>query len=876
MSAAGKPTIGRVRPSGPGEGERAVARRARLKSYALLALGALVVLVVVYALSGLIHTLDYHRVVAAIHATPVRAVLLAGLATAASYATLIGYDLSAMHYVGVRVPRPVVLLASFSAYALGNTVGLGPLTGGAVRYRFYSAAGLQPGEIGRIIFFCAVAFLLGIVSVTGLALLIAAPGLAELLRMTALELRLLGLLCLAGIGAFLGFSAFGPGWIGRGSLRLRVPSLPLALLQVALAIIDIVVSAAVLWVLLPSGPIGFIAFAAIYAVATALGVASHLPAGIGVFEGTVMLAFGRHVPLDALAAALLLYRAIYYLGPLVLATLLLGGFELARSLGRPIFAPIRGLGRAIDRLMPALLSTLTFIAGAMLLASGVTPARQEVLQTIAIQVPLPILEASHFLAGIAGLALLFVARGLFHRLDAAWWIAFLLVAANLGMVLIRGGALQEALVLVLLLATLAAAQRQFSRRASLFAQPFTIGWLLAVGVTTAAMGWLLFFAFEEVPYSHDLWWQFEFDAQAPRALRAGLAVLLLLFAAGLWYILRLAPPLRRAASVEDLETAGAIVRGQERADANLVLLGDKSLLFSRARDAFIMYGQRGRSWIALFDPIGAPGAWSELIWRFIETASAAGERAAFYQVRPENLSLYLDCGLRVVKLGEEAYVPLQDFTLKGPRLANLRNSVSRGERDGLAVEVVAGERVRALLPELAAISDVWLKSQATREKGFSLGAFRPDYVARQSVAIVRRENRIIAFASLMLTDRRTEAMVDLMRHLPEAPRSTMDFLFVRVIQHFRDQGFASFNLGMAPLSGFTAHPLAPRWHKIGHLVFRHGEHFYNFQGLRAFKAKFDPVWQPRYLAGPGGFGVVMVLADAAALISGGLRGLVAR
>src|SRR5262249_12652582 len=182
----------------------------------------------------------------------------------------------------------------------------------------------------------------------------------------------------------------------------------------------------------------------------------------------------------------------------------------------------------------------------------------------------------------------------------------------------------------------------------------------------------------------------------------------------------------RAATVGDLETAGAIVRRQERADANLVLLGDKSLLFSSARDAFIMYGQRGRSWIALFDPIGAPAAWSELVWRFIETASAAGGRAAFYQVRPENLSLYLDCGLQVVKLGEEAHVPLPEFSLKGPRRANLRNSVSRSERDGLAAEVIAGERVVALLPELAAISDAWLKSHATREKGFSLGAFRPD------------------------------------------------------------------------------------------------------------------------------------------------------
>src|SRR5262249_20372536 len=145
MSDPEKPPAARMRPSGPGEGERIAARRARLQSHLLLVLGGLVVLGAAYALRGLLHTLNYHHIVAALHATPSRALLLAGLATAASYAALFGYDLSALHYVGARVPRPVALLASFCAFALGNTIGLGPLTGGAVRYRFYSAAGLRPG-----------------------------------------------------------------------------------------------------------------------------------------------------------------------------------------------------------------------------------------------------------------------------------------------------------------------------------------------------------------------------------------------------------------------------------------------------------------------------------------------------------------------------------------------------------------------------------------------------------------------------------------------------------------------------------------------------------------------------------------------------------
>jgi phosphatidylglycerol lysyltransferase len=104
----------------------------------------------------------------------------------------------------------------------------------------------------------------------------------------------------------------------------------------------------------------------------------------------------------------------------------------------------------------------------------------------------------------------------------------------------------------------------------------------------------------------------------------------------------------------------------------------------------------------------------------------------------------------------------------------------------------------------------------------------------------------------------------------------MDFLFTELLLHAQAQGYRWFNLGMAPLAGFDPHRLAPLWNRLGALLFRHGEHFYNFRGLRAFKDKFDPVWEPRYLASPGGLSAAFVLTDVAALVSGGVTGIVVR
>ena len=183
-------------------------------------------------------------------------------------------------------------------------------------------------------------------------------------------------------------------------------------------------------------------------------------------------------------------------------------------------------------------------------------------------------------------------------------------------------------------------------------------------------------------------------------------------------------------------------------------------------------------------------------------------------------------------------------------------------------------RVPELLPRLREISDAWLEFKSVREKRFSLGAFDEAYLERTPLAIVRRNGRLIAFANIWELENHTELSVDLMRYLPEAPAGVMDYLIIELMLWGRREGYSWFNLGMAPLSGLESQQAAPFWNQLGRFVFRHGGHFYNFQGLRKYKEKFRPVWNPRYLASPGGMTALRVLTNIAAIISGGMIGAV--
>jgi len=274
--------------------------------------------------------------------------------------------------------------------------------------------------------------------------------------------------------------------------------------------------------------------------------------------------------------------------------------------------------------------------------------------------------------------------------------------------------------------------------------------------------------------------------------------------------------------------------------------------------------------------VGPENERKDLVWRFRELCGRHGGIPVFYEVGRENLYLYLDMGLTPLKIGEEARVPLPEFTLEGGRGKGLRNVHARILREGAAFAVVPAADVPPLLPQLRAISDAWLLSKNTREKRFSLGYFNEAYLAEFPCAFVKKDGAIIAFASIWTGAGREEVSIDLMRQVPDSVRGTMEFLFVEIMLWGKKQGYRWFNLGMAPLSGLEDRAVAPLWNRLGAQLFRHGEHFYNFRGLRQFKEHFDPQWEPKYLVSPRGFLLPRVLANLASLISGGLMGTVGK
>ena len=811
-------------------------------------------------------------------AVPPRALFAAMLATVLGFLLMLAYEWSASRYADVRLPASTLALGGFCAFAIGNAVGLSALSGGSVRYRLYTRNGLGAGDVARMSLFASLS--LGI-SLPILAALAALFDLADASAALRLPAPLLALLALAVLLAALTLVLLlarkrlverpAPGcWqVDLGRFSLRLPGVRMSLVQLLISSLDVLIAASVLYCLLPEAP-PFSSFVLIYMLALAAGVLSHVPGGVGVFEAVLLAAFSSRIDPAGLVAAMLLYRLLYVMLPLLVAGLLLLAVE-ARRLWFP-----RQVARVASNLAVPLLALLVFCAGAVLLFSGVTPTMDEHLEALGFLMPPPLIAASHLAANLVGTLCLLLAQGLRRRLSAAWVLTLVLLCLGVVLSLLKGFDWPEALVLAVIAGVLALFRREFYRPSRLLDMPASGLALAATSGVIAASVWLLLFVYQDVAYSHQLWWQFELDGNAPRGLRAALGSALVLLAVGLTWLLRATPPSIRLPDGEALARARTIVEASRQPEGGLALSGDKALLFHPDGQAFLMYARRGRSLVALFDPIGPPAARAELIWQFRDLCDRHHARPVFYQVRAENLPGYIDIGLTALKLGEEALVDLHTFDLasNGKEMKALRYTWNRGQRDGLSLELHAPGA--APLDALQGISAAWLAGKQVREKGFSLGRFSPEYLAHFRVAVVRFEGRAVAFANLLECQTRAVASLDLMRVLPDAPKSTMEFLMLGLIQQFQGEGYARFSLGMVPLAGLQTRKGAPLPLRLGALVFDRGESFYNFQGLRRFKDKFLPQWEPRYLAVPAGLDPWVALADTAALIAGGLGGLVRR
>jgi phosphatidylglycerol lysyltransferase len=844
----------------------------KIKNWLSYLLPVIIFSLALWTLDKQIKHLHSQDILSSIESTPLSQIGLAFFLTFLSYLALTGYDHLAARHINYSIPYKQIVKTSFISMAISYSIGFNFLTSASLRYRLYSRNKLDLRQILEIIVFCFFTFWIGFCFIAGLLFTFYPIKASNYAPQIPIPLNIVGIILLLLLSVYFLFSFKKWSFKVKG-YHFRVPEPKIAFLQLGLSSADYLLSGSIIYFLLPSSPqLTLLHVLVFFALAQLIGLISTVPGGLGVFETLMLFMLEPYFEIVEIIRPLLLFRFIYYFIPFLLGflALIFNEFEerktILKKAGKVTYS-------SLTEITPQIFSILIFFGGISLLFSGALPSDPKYLNEIINIVPLPLIEVSRFLGSVMGVCLLILANGIWKRIDGAYVLSLAVLFMGGVFALLKDFQYYEAGVLFTLFAFLFPCRKHFYRKSSLLNQSFSRENLIATMLVLVSFVWLGFFSYRHVEYSNELWWQFGVDSQASSFLRATVGVFSLILVFG---IVKMLSPFSRdihPPEKEEIELAKAIVNRSKDTWGNLVLTGDKYLLFDDEKKAFLMYAVTGSTWIAMGDPVGDGDQTKELIWDFYEMSKLHQGRAAFYEINEKYITVYLDLGLTLIKIGEEAKVPLETFTLEGSASKDFRYTIRNIEKKGYHFEIISPEEVPNLIPELKKISDAWLQMKAGKEKKFSVGFFDEKYLSNFPVALVRNETGIVAFANVWAGADNEEISVDLMRYSPAAPDRTMEYLFVKLILWGKENGYKRFSLGMAPLSGLEKRQFAPIWHKIGSLIFTHGEHFYNYKGLRDFKEKFNPVWSPKYIALPKGIKQGLALKDVAALISGGVKGI---
>ena len=792
-----------------------------------------------------------------------------------SYLLLTGYDALGVRYIGEELAPGKIIRAGYVGYAFSHNIGLALITGGSIRYRIYSVWGFSGLQVTQIVAFSAFTLWIGFCTIAGLALIFATPSLPNEVMFPFVSLRILGVIFLLMVVVYIWACHKFKKEISFKSWSFNFPDTKLALKQVAIASVDWLLMALVLFVLLPDIGISFFSFVGAFLLAQIVGLFSQVPGGLGVFESIMLMYLTNFMPGSQVLGILVVYRIIYYILPLLGALIVLGYQEYIVN-RRKVKMLQRKAANWVPRVVPQVMSFSVFIGGTILLFSGALPSDVPRMEWLQHFIPLPVIEMSHFFASLVGAALLVLASGLQRRSDGAYHLTIGLLIFGILFSLLKGADYEEASILSIMLAALIPCRAEFHRKASLLDQLFSTRWFTLILMVLASAIWLGIFSYGHVEYQKELWWQFSLVADAPRYMRAMVAVLGFALIVGLIKLLR--PKYQETVEPGERELAIAkeIIRKSKNTLSNLVLLGDKELLMSESKNSFIMFGRESNNWIALGDPVGDENEAEDLIWEFYDQCTHQGFSPIFYQTGAQYLDHYVDLGLTMYKLGEEAHIPLTDFDPKYAINSKIWSGHNQLKEQGYTFDVISPNAVGRYLPELKSISEASLASRNKRERGFSVGYFDEGYLSNFPIAIVKKEGQILAFSNILMSAENHELTTDLLRYRPESPVGIIDFMLIKTMLWGHEEQYSWFNLGMAPLSGMDEHDFSPGWNKLADFIYTYGENIYGFKKVRMYKSQFNPHWQPKFLVGPGGWSLPRVLSSLTNVVSGGFESIMTK
>ncbi|WP_273450307.1 bifunctional lysylphosphatidylglycerol flippase/synthetase MprF [Streptococcus ferus] len=584
----------------------------------------------------------------------------------------------------------------------------------------------------------------------------------------------------------------------------------------------------------------------LFSIACAAGIVSLIPGGLGSFELVLFTGFAAEgLPKETVVAWLLLYRLAYYILPFFA-----GIYFFVRHLGHQINQRYQGAPRELlsSSLHSVMIHAVRWL-GISLVFSTLFFEKISHLSWLDGFGPLQKQLIWQFPGLLIGVCFILLARAIANGVKRAYSLMFLGLAATL--VYINTGSIswQWSLAIVLLgLGTVLI-------RTHLYKAQFIYSWegrtkdiilissMLFILFTLAS----LIFPYRAYEMNQHLGFSRYFLTWKHILLATSLVTLA--YACLVRYLYGGKTLLGETFEHDRYQRLLSEYGGS--ADSGLAFIKNKRLFWYQEEGldkAAFQFSTINNKAVVMGEPAGNPETFKNATRAFIEAADRLNYDLVFYSIG-KDMTLFLhEYGFEFMKVGENALVDLDSFHLKGNKYKPFRNALNRVQKEGFTFEISPQPHSKVLLDELETISNKWLEKR--QEKRFSLGFFDRDYFQEAPLALVKnKEQEIVAFANIMPNHQNGIVSIDLMRYdAKKIPNGVMDYLFLSLFIHFKEEGLAYFDLGMAPLWGVGQVKESFLHERLAYLLYNFGTHFYSFEGLHQYKKKFNPIWEERYVS----------------------------
>ncbi|MEY8441993.1 bifunctional lysylphosphatidylglycerol flippase/synthetase MprF [Lactobacillaceae bacterium 24-114] len=800
-----------------------------------------VVLFVIYALSNFFKTVDWHKVGIGLSNLSIADLVTLTIMGCIAIIPMLGYDFAIVKFLPGKFKRSYIIRCGWITNTLTNIAGFGGILGSSLRAYFYRK-NASKSEILLAISKIAVFLLSG-----------------------------LSVLCWIALIIIFGFHHGGHFdqyaiWLVAGGLYFPIvfyftlvndnklfndvtPKIEALLVTSStcewlfVAVFFVLVGASLN---VPNSLL--LTVFPLYVVAQLLGVISMIPGALGSFDVIMMLELSfLGIPKSTIVIWLLLFRIFYYLVPLLLA-----GLMFINSIAQQVNDFFDGMPLMILQWTAHFLITVfMYVAGIFMLISATVPDITTGNRFMENLYPFTFVFIHQFSTVLFAIALLACARGVESKVQKAYLPTLILLVIGIATTWwnLKTATLTIYLAVVFFLILLSK-KELYRKKLQYSISKLTTDLLIFAG---SCIMYVVIGVINTPSYSRKHHVPNFFLFPGEKIWFSGLiGIIIGLIIVGMivHYFCSGPDPFAKKEKFDAERTRKVIETFGGSRTSHLAFLRDKNLYFYQkdGKDQlYFMYRRNYDRLIVMGNPVGNKEVVRAALKQFLTEADKYDYQLVFYEVSGEFTMLLHEFGFDFIKTGETALVRLADFTLAGKRQRSQRALMHKFDREGYQFEIIQPPFDKDFLQKLKVVSDDWLGKQP--EKGFSLGYFDPYYLQQAPIAIVKDKNdKIVAFATLMPTGGKKYLTIDLMRHAKDAPSGIMDKIFISLFLYGQENGYEYFDLGMAPLSNVGESQFSFLGEKIAHFIYEYGYHFYGFQGLRHYKNKYADVWQSRYTA----------------------------